>query len=77
MVAALTLSSLLVAPSLLFRPVASVWHEKMERRAADPAIAPTFFLWNPFIPNRYYYEVCTSEALQLRSWILHTEMVSC
>eukprot|EP00752_Nemacystus_decipiens_P010943 g9725.t1 len=29
----------------------------MERRAADRAIAPTYFLWNAFVPNRYYYEV--------------------
>ncbi len=36
----------------------------MEKRAADPAIAPTFFLWSPFVPNRYYYEVCYNLAIQ-------------
>ena len=29
----------------------------MEKRRNDPAIAPTFFLWNAFVPNRYYFEV--------------------
>lgn len=31
--------------------------QKMERREGDPAIAPTYFLWNAFLPNRYYFEV--------------------
>ena len=29
----------------------------MESRKQDPAIAPTYFLWNAFVPDRYYYEV--------------------
>lgn len=31
--------------------------EKMAKRDADRSIAPTYFLWNAFVPNRYYYEV--------------------
>ncbi|CAM9245467.1 unnamed protein product, partial [Sphacelaria rigidula] len=33
-------------------------HEKMEKRLADQSVAPTSFLWLPYFPERYYYEVC-------------------
>ena len=46
--------------------------EKEKKRKDDPTIAPTSFLWSPYYPNRYYFEVrerelsCSLYKSQLR-----------
>ena len=35
--------------------------EKEEKRKDDPTIAPTSFLWSPYYPNRYNFEVRRQE----------------
>lgn len=30
--------------------------EKIKKRSKDNAVAHTAFLWNAYVPNRYYYE---------------------
>ena len=45
----------------------AVWQrEKINQRKQDQTIAPTSFLWSPYYPNRYYFEVNSCESVVIK-----------
>ena len=68
-----------------FKPPDAVWQrEKINQREQDQTIASTSFLWSPYYPNRYFFEVNfvrvsyyrafprVFDAHTIRTWLLKT-----